>query len=65
MSKTTAYGVSGYGKDTHQVGLGGHIVGVYALLHYAVTAENFDKSAEAIDIVATKNLPENLRPPIQ
>ena len=65
VSKTTAYGAHGWAKDTHQVGLGGHIVGVYALLHYAVTAENFDNASEAIDFVATENLPENLRSPIQ
>ena len=64
VDKTASFGTFNPGQDTHQVGLGGHIVGVYALLHYAVTAENFDKAAEAIDFVATKNLPENLRRPI-
>lgn len=55
VSKTTAYGVSGWGKDTHQTGLGGHIVGVYVLMHYVVDSSNLDASDEAIDTAAKRD----------
>ena len=61
VSKTTAYGVSGRGKDEHKVGLGGHVVGVYALLSYTVTQENLGASGDVIGLVAQESLPESLR----
>jgi hypothetical protein len=61
ISKTTAYGVSGWGKDEHQVGLGGHIVGVYALVEFTVSLANLATSRSVIESVAQESLPENLR----
>lgn len=65
VSKTTAYGVSGWGKDTHQVGLGGHIVGVYAVMSFSVTKENFGEIQDAIRQRATALLPESLAKPVK
>lgn len=64
ISKTTAYGVSGWGKDEHKVGLGGHIVGVYALLSYVVTEANLVASERIIDNVAHESMPDELRTPV-
>lgn len=64
ISKTTAYGVSGWGKDEHKVGLGGHIVGVYALLAYTVTQMNLDASGPQIEAAASESLPELLKQPL-
>lgn len=61
ISKTTAYGVSGWGKDEHQVGLGGHIVGVYLILSYEITPTNLDASRDVITLVAEESLPDELR----
>lgn len=65
ISKTTAYGVSGWGKDEHKVGLGGHIVGVYALLSYTVTQSNLNTSGPLIDMAARDSLPDSLRQPVK
>lgn len=64
ISKTTAYGVSGWGKDEHKVGLGGHIVGVYVLLAYRVDASNLESSGDVIDLIAKASLPEKLTAPV-
>lgn len=52
VSKTTAYGIGSVMKDQHQVGLGGHVIGVYVLLSYTVTQSNLAASTEAIQMVA-------------
>ena len=64
ISKTTAYGVSGWGKDEHKVGLGGHIVGVYALLSFTVNKENLEFSKNLIATIASESLPESLTTPV-
>lgn len=65
VTKSTAYGVSGWGKDTHQAGLGGHVVGVYVLMQYTVTRDNFEKSLQVIDEVAKEDMPEELTKRLQ
>lgn len=64
ISKTTAYGVSGWGKDEHKVGLGGHIVGVYALLSFSVTSANVDACESLIREIAQQSMPDELKQPI-
>lgn len=64
ISKTTAYGVSGWGKDEHKVGLGGHIVGVYAILSLTVTPENLEATQDVIKGLARESLPDRLTAPI-
>lgn len=65
ITKTTAYGVSGFGKDEHKVGLGGHVVGVYALMTFTVTQLNLDTSGPLIDEAAKKLIPGSLRQPVK
>jgi len=65
ISKTTAYGVSGFGKDELKVGLGGHVVGVYALMTFTVTQLNLDTSGPLIDEAAKKLIPASLRQPVK
>ena len=65
ISKSTAYGVSGFGKDEHKVGLGGHVVGVYALMTFTVTQLNLSTSSNLIVEAARNVIPSSLRQPVQ
>ena len=52
------------GTDARAVVMGGHSVGVYAFLRYAVSERNFASSEAAIRATITELLPEHLRTPI-
>ncbi|CAB4885879.1 unannotated protein [freshwater metagenome] len=57
-------GTMNLGTDARAVVMGGHSVGVYAFLRYAVNERNFASSEAAIRATITELLPEHLRTPI-
>jgi hypothetical protein len=59
-SKTNAYGLGTFGSDTHQVGLGGHVIGVYVLLSLAVSKATVERYRDTVQQVAKVSLPDEL-----
>jgi hypothetical protein len=63
-AKSHAPGTLNTGADAQEVHLGGHVVGVYVLLKYAINAQNFVASEALVRATITELLPERLRAPI-
>ena len=63
-AKSHAHGTLNTGADAQEVHLGGHVVGVYVLLKYAINAQNFVASEALVRSTISDLLPERLRAPI-
>ncbi len=62
--KSHAPGTLNTGADAREVHVGGHVVGVYVLLKYAINAQNFVASEALVRAAISELLPERLRAPI-
>jgi hypothetical protein len=60
VSKTNAYGMATFGKDVHQSGLGGHVIGVYVVLGLSINKNNLDNLEGDIDWIAEESIPDSL-----
>ena len=63
-TKSHAPGSLNTGADAHEVHLGGHVVGVYVLLKYAINAQNYVAAEALVRSTISDLLPERLRAPI-
>ena len=63
-AKSHAHGTLNTGADAQEVHLGGHVVGVYVLLKYAINAQNYVASEALVRSTISDLLPERLRAPI-